>query len=81
MGMILNPDKHLEFGLVPFSWWRQIDGKEFVIIGYTYDLDLVNIPVTGIKILMKYESKIKAVPIDQACALVKNHKWSSKTVK
>lgn len=51
-----------------YSWWRQPDGKEFVVVGYQEDFD------TGIskavKIVGKYNEQCDEIEIDKFIRLM-----------
>lgn len=58
------------------TWWRQVDGKEFIILEYNYDFEQRHIPIIGLKILEKYQEQIKIINREQALNLLKLKKWS-----
>ena len=77
MTMHLPPENPFKI----FTWYRQIDKKEFIIVDFQFDWDDPALPVIGVKMIEKYSSEIKIVALASFKALIAKHKLTKITEK
>jgi hypothetical protein len=78
---MLKPEDPAQQKFPLHSWWRQVDGKEFVVIEYDYNFSGKECAIIGIKVLEKYTAVYKNVNIVKAYNLINEVKWKEITKK